>query len=105
MLAALTHAEGFLQGMRFEALEADLRTQYALERAFTIIGEAAKKIEEPLRGQHPDVPWKAIAGMRDVLVHGYWAVNLEVVWKTVHEDFPGLRSQIQRVLAALSEAE
>jgi uncharacterized protein with HEPN domain len=56
-----------------------------------IIGEATKKIPDRLRHQYPDIPWKAVAGMRDVLVHEYWQVDESVVWSTVVESLPLLK--------------
>lgn len=105
ILDAMEAAESFVADTSFEELEDDRRTQFALQRAFEIIGEATKQLGEEIRNQHPGVPWRDIAGMRDKLIHEYFAVNLEIVWETVHRDFPEVRPRIRRILEELSEEE
>jgi uncharacterized protein with HEPN domain len=68
----------------------DLKTQAAVLHELLVLGEAVKRLSDDFRDGHPDVPWKAIAGMRDRLLHGYDDVDLELVWKTVNEDLPAL---------------
>lgn len=104
ILEAMEHAEQFVEGMTFEELEGDLRTQYALQRAFEIIGEATKQLDPEVREAYSEVPWKKMAGMRDVLIHGYFAVRLEVVWNTVHERFARIKPQLRQILNELSES-
>ena len=91
-------ARSFVEGMDREAFVADRKTVFAVVRALEIVGEAAKRVPEPLRKRYPDVPWRAMAGIRDKLIHDYMSVNLEVVWKTVIEDLPALLPLLQRVL-------
>jgi uncharacterized protein with HEPN domain len=64
----------------------------------TLIGEAAARISSALRDQHPEVPWPRVIGMRNVLVHGYFAIDLEEVWVTVDRRVPTLRRQIDEIL-------
>lgn len=77
---------------------ADERTEFAVVRALEIIGEAANRIAQDVRGGHPTVPWRARAGMRDKLIHDYVSVNVDVVWKTVTDDVPPLVTVMERVL-------
>jgi uncharacterized protein with HEPN domain len=70
----------------------------AVVRALEILGEAAKRVPAEVRDKFPGVPWRAMAGIRDKLIHDYVNVNLEVVWKTVTEDLPALAPQIQQII-------
>ncbi|WP_022835999.1 HepT-like ribonuclease domain-containing protein [Salisaeta longa] len=72
-------------------------------RALEIIGEATKRVPESLREQHPSVPWRAMAGMRDKLIHDYINVNLRIVWMTVQEEVPAVQRNVQNILNALDE--
>ena len=97
-------AERFLSGIRsVEALRDDERTLLAVIRALEVIGEAAKRVPQDLRKQHPQAPWRGMTGMRDKVIHGYFGVDVEVVWRTVREDLPLLRRVISDLLAGWSE--
>ncbi|MCU0845837.1 MAG: DUF86 domain-containing protein [Spirochaetes bacterium] len=62
-----------------------------------IIGEAAGKIPADIRERHPEIDWQAIIGMRNVIAHGYFSVDPDIVWKTVREDIPALLGQIGKI--------
>ncbi|MCK4570682.1 DUF86 domain-containing protein [Candidatus Bipolaricaulota bacterium] len=85
-------AERFLAGLpSAEDLRKDERTLLAVIRCLEVIGEAAKRVPSDLRRKHPGVPWRGMMGMRDKVIHGYFGVDAEVVWRTVREDLPLLR--------------
>ena len=88
----------FVQGMTYEQFARDDKTAYAVVRALEIIGEAAKKIPSPVKEEHSAIPWRGMMGIRDKLIHDYFGVNLEVVWKTAWEDVPSLATQVRCVL-------
>ncbi len=94
-------AENFVYGCTFEDFLKDIKTQYAVIRALEIIGEAAKKVPEDIRQNYPSIPWKDLAGIRDKLIHGYFGVNLEVVWLSVKEGIPEVKPLIQDLLDEL----
>ena len=80
-----------------------LQTWYL--RHLQIVGEAARAIPEDVRAMAPEVPWHQIAGMRNVLVHGYFEVDTDLVWDTAMGDLPALKPSMERLLAVLEEGE
>ena len=92
--------EKFMAGVSLERLTGDRKTLFAVAKALENIGEAVKQIPAAVRHKYPDVPWKDVAGMRDVLVHDYFGVDAAIVWKTVHEDLPPLKRRIADILEA-----
>jgi uncharacterized protein with HEPN domain len=95
---AIQRIEAYTSGGREEFL-ADPMVQDAVIRNLEVIGEAVKGLSEPRRAANPDVPWKQIAGMRDVLIHHYFGVKLESVWQVVIEHLPPLGERIEKLLA------
>lgn len=81
--------------------EADKHLQAFLLRHIQIIGEAAWRLSEPVKGAHPAVPWRLMTGMRHVLVHDYFDVNWDRVYETARDDVPTLKLQIEAILASL----
>jgi uncharacterized protein with HEPN domain len=77
----------------------------AVLRNFEVIGEAAKRLDDSYRASHPEIPWRAIAGLRDVLIHQYEGVDLEKVWAIVEKDLPGLKQSIAGLLPPLEQLE
>jgi uncharacterized protein with HEPN domain len=71
------------------------RDQNAILRQLTIVGEAAKRVSDEFRKSHPEVPWRRVAGFRDVVVHDYFKVDLEEVWRIVQGDVPALIAVIE----------
>jgi uncharacterized protein with HEPN domain len=86
-----------------EEFRRDRLLQDAIIRRFEIIGEATKRIPASVRELHPDVPWKYMAGFRDVLIHDYPEVVVDSVFTTAKEHIPRLREQIQKVFDTLPE--
>jgi len=70
----------------------------AFARSLEIIGEAAKNLSNDFREKYPEIPWKEIAGMRDMLIHEYFGVDYTIVWKTIRQDIPILQDKINQTL-------
>jgi len=98
ILAAIESIEAFVEGMDLETFQADDKTSSAVLRKFEIIGEATKQIPEKVRQNYPQVPWKEMAGMRDRLIHFYFGVDYQLVWRTVQERLPQVKPEIQKIL-------
>jgi uncharacterized protein with HEPN domain len=81
----------------------DPKTQDAVIRNFEIIGEAAKRVSQATRDRAAEIPWKRIAGFRDVLIHQYEGVDLKETWKRVEEDLPALVSSLKILLAEMEK--
>lgn len=75
--------------------------QDAVIRQLEIIGEAAKRLSPDLRSRYDDIPWRRIAGLRDVLIHDYMGVDLDAVWEIVQQEVPVLKERVQAILAHL----
>jgi len=84
--------------MTYKEFLADTRTQDAVIRNLEIIGEATKNLSTELRIQYPDVPWKSMAGVRDRLIHHYFAVDFEIVWKIAIVEIPDLVLQMAEII-------
>jgi uncharacterized protein with HEPN domain len=97
ILFAIKRIESFSISDRDAFLSSDV-LQDAVIRNLEVIGEATKRLSEDCRQQHPDIPWRAMAGMRDVLIHAYDRVDLEEVWITLSEQLPVLQAQIENLL-------
>jgi uncharacterized protein with HEPN domain len=74
-------------------------------RVIEVIGEATKYLPDTFREQYPDVPWRGMARMRDKLIHAYFGVDVEVVWRTMNEDLPPLRNRIKKILDDIEEID
>ncbi len=101
ILAAAERATRFVGEMDLAAFKADERTASAALHQIFLIGEAATRLPEEIRNQTPDVPWEEIIGMRNIIAHGYFEVDLEVPWKTVRLDLPPLQQQMRRLLESV----
>ena len=100
MLDACEKLLAFTEGMDRAAFDADVRTNYAVVHCLTIIGEAATHVPEHMREAHPDIQWRAMMGMRNFIVHGYWNIDSDVVWGVVEDDIPALLPRLRALLAA-----
>jgi uncharacterized protein with HEPN domain len=98
MLDYAKKARAMVVERRREHLDRDETLQLALTRAVEVIGEAAWRVSETARNRHAEIPWRDIVGMRNRLIHGYDAVDLNLLWDTVVVDLPPLIEALERIL-------
>ncbi len=106
LLDILTAARRILlyaDGLSWERFRDESLMQDAILRNLLVVGEAAQRISEGLKDQHPEVPWRPMAGMRNWIVHEYFRLDMERIWQTVREDVPALIASIEPLVPSEEE--
>lgn len=103
ILLAIGNVEEFLQGYDYERFVADKILYYAVVKNVEIVGEAAYMLSLDFKAEHTDTPWDQIEKMRHVLVHGYYQILPEVLWLTIHDDLPLLKTKVTNYLSEMGE--
>ena len=98
VLEAIQKIENYTHKMSYEEFMKDERTKDAVLRNLEVIGEAVKNIPNEIKGKYLKVDWKAISGMRDRLIHGYFGVSFPIIWETVTDELPAFKENIEEVL-------
>ena len=98
ILDAIALVREYTEGLDFEAFAGNLEKQDSVIRRLEIIGEAVKGVPDDVRAKHPAVPWRDIAGARDILIHEYFRVDLEMTWDMVRKDLPLLEAEVRSIL-------
>jgi uncharacterized protein with HEPN domain len=98
ILQSIDAIELFTKKLSKKDLSTDRLHQSAIVRELEIIGEAVKNIPENIRNKYPPIEWKKIAGMRDIIIHTYFKLNLDSTWDTIKNDLPVLKKQMNKVL-------
>ncbi len=99
IIDAIHEATAFLQGRSHDELYSDRMLNLSLVRLLEIVAETARGISRECRSGYPEVAWKEMAGMRDRLVHGYFDIDLDMVWQTVTSELPPLLSQLEHIIS------
>lgn len=106
ILQAIERIRRYTRGLEAAGFLADAKTQDAVLRNIEIVGEAVRNIERAdpaFTSRHPEIPWPVIIAMRNRVSHGYFEVDLDIVWTTVRNDLPQLENQITQLLATLTD--
>ena len=98
MIEAAEAALEFSEGQTAESFAGDRLVGFAVVRAIQLVGQAARGVSAGLQAAHPEIPWREMVGMRNVVVHDYADVDMALVWKTVHDDLPGLAERLRAIL-------
>lgn len=98
ILESIEKVEEYLKDIDIEEFKRNSEKQDAVIRRIELIGEAIKYIPDKIREKYPKIEWKLIAGMRDILIHSYYKVNLERVWYVFTKDLPILKKEIKNIL-------
>jgi len=101
ILEAIGRIERHTENMNFEDFSNNELIQDGVIRNLEIIGEAVKNLPDDIKKDYPDVEWRKIAGLRDILIHAYFGVDLEVIWDIVKNKVPELREMVRKILSNL----
>jgi uncharacterized protein with HEPN domain len=98
ILTSLELIPGFLEGYDKARFVEDVKTQFAVIRAMGIMGDAVKKLPDEYLARHPDIPWREMAKTRDVLIHDYYKVDLDILWDVITDKLPPLVGRLRELL-------
>ena len=98
VLAAITEIREFTGEITFDEIQGDRKTIRAVLYNLAIIGEAVRGIPPELESEHPEIPWDDVRGMRNVVIHEYFQVNMSIIWQTIQEDLVSLESSLRQLI-------
>ncbi|MEM3415900.1 MAG: DUF86 domain-containing protein [Candidatus Micrarchaeaceae archaeon] len=98
MLYSIDRINDMTSGLSFEGFAKNITVQDAVIRRFAIIGEAANALPKDFTAKHKEIEWKKIIGMRNFLVHEYFEIDMRVVWDTIKQDIPKLKTEVTKML-------
>jgi uncharacterized protein with HEPN domain len=98
ILEAIAKIKTYVHGMSKQDFLKDEKTQDAVIRNLEVIGEAARGVPEQIRGTYPDVEWRKMTGLRNILIHHYFGIDLELIWDVAENKLDALEAQIRAIL-------
>lgn len=101
IIESINKIERYIEGFDEKSFQADEKTQDAVIRQLEIIGEASRLLSDEVKDANPKVPWRDISGMRNHLIHRYFKVDIEEVWRTAINDLTPLKEEVEKILEDL----
>jgi uncharacterized protein with HEPN domain len=98
ILSSITKIQEYTKGLDYKGFQDDTKTVDAVIRNLEIIGEAARHVPEDIATKYPEIPWKDMRDMRNLLSHEYFGVNAQILWETIQTDLPPLLHQLKALL-------
>lgn len=103
ILESIAQIETYTTGLTADQYQEDRLVQDAVVRRLEIIGEAVKHLPSEIKDRNPDIPWRQIAGTRDVLIHDYFEVDIDLTWAVVQTSLSSLKARVAAILHELSQ--
>ncbi len=98
IIEAINRIAIYTQGQTLSVFSKDLKTVDAVVRNLEIIGEAVKKIPQEIKDQNPNIEWKKIAGLRDILIHEYFGIDTDIIWDVIQNKLPSFKNRIEKII-------
>ena len=98
ILECIGRIEQYVAGLQLDAFKASQITVDATVRNLEIIGEASRNIPQDVKEDHPEIEWAKIVGLRNRVIHEYFGVDLDIIWRIINEELPTLKAQMRRLL-------
>ncbi|MEW5760038.1 MAG: DUF86 domain-containing protein [Candidatus Thermoplasmatota archaeon] len=105
ILDAINKIEKFVENMNYKEFLHDDKTSTAVVKKIEIIGEAIKNIPRDVRARYNNIPWRDIVGMRNKIIHSYFGIDYEIVWKVIKERLPEIKQKINQILKDLERTD
>jgi uncharacterized protein with HEPN domain len=105
IIEAIKRIELYTKELSYQDFLQKMETQDAVVRNFEIIGEAVKNVSKTLKEKYKDIQWKEIAGMRDKVIHFYFGVNWDIVWRAAKDSLPPFKEKIERIVKVIEESK
>src|SRR3990167_2857496 len=105
ILESIKLIEKYIRNISKENLDNNQKLKDSIVRRLEIIGEAVKNIPDNFRKKYPEVPWKKIAGLRDIIIHTYFNIDLDITWNIIKKDLPDLKEKILKIRTELENGE
>ena len=99
ILEASSRIRDYTSGLTLDEFKDDTKTLDAVVRNLEVIGETVKKVPDEIRSRYPDVEWKKIAGLRDILIHEYFGIDVNIIWDILKNKLPRLEEKVKKILS------